>query len=89
MLLRNEIAGVGVEYRLTPPREWKGNALTLPPRKNPRGSKISEATPAEMPNHHPSEKVVGKGIPAKGIPKKVLKDESNKEAVVIKDLHQD
>ncbi len=40
-----------------------------------------------MPNHHPSEKVVGKGIPAKGIPKKVLKDESNKEAVVIKDLH--
>lgn len=86
MLRRNEIAGVGVEYRLTPPREWTGNTLT-PPRKKQRGSKKSEATPAKKSNHHPSEKVGVKGIPSEGIPKKVLQDESNKPPVVIKDLH--
>ncbi len=87
MLRKNYIVGEGNEYRLTPPREWKGNALA-PPRKSQRGSKKSEATPAKKSHHHPSEKVTGKGIPVEGSPMKVLKDESNKDSLASLTMNQ-
>jgi hypothetical protein len=86
MLRRNEIAGVGVEYRLNPPAQWLTVAPTPPPRKNRRGRK-PKGSPAGKPEAHPSEKIGVKGIPDEGIHRKVLKGESNKPPVVIKDLH--
>ncbi|HEV2696138.1 MAG TPA: hypothetical protein VG347_24835 [Verrucomicrobiae bacterium] len=69
MLLMKYIPGVGTEYRLTAPREWKLDARP-PLGKNPRGVRKSQGTPPRKSYHYPSEKVVPKGIPFKGSPMK-------------------
>lgn len=69
MLRRNYVTGMGTEYRLNPPNQWKCNELA-PLQENQRGSKKIEGTPANKSNHHPSEKVAGKGIPVEGNPMK-------------------
>lgn len=86
MLLKNYIPGLGTEYRLTSPRQWKMNA-PAPLGKNPRGRRKSQGTPTRNSQDYPYEKVVGKGILDEGSPIKVLQNESNKGNVAIKDLH--
>lgn len=65
MLRRNDIPGVGVEYRLNPPAHWL-NVLQTPLREN-RSGKKSKGSPAENSQANPSEKITGKGIPSEGI----------------------
>jgi len=77
MLSRNYIPGKGTEYRLTSPEKWKAGAQGVV-EQNSRGAKKSHHTPTENSQHYPSEKVAPKGIHFEGIPKKVLKPDSNK-----------
>ena len=65
ILRRNDIPGIGTEYRLNPPAKWL-TVLQTPLRKKRRGKK-SKGSPAEKSEANPSDKITGKGIPCEGI----------------------
>lgn len=64
MLRRNDVQGIGTEYRLNPPAKWI-NAPT--PLREKRSGRKSKACPVKKSKPHPPEKVIGKGIPSEGI----------------------
>jgi len=65
LLRRRDIKGIGTEYRLNVPEKWR--KVHIPLRKK-RSGKKSQRSPVKKSKPHPSEKILGKGIPSEGIP---------------------